>query len=212
MTSMRQIVLRAAILAVVACLVGAVFNLVRPAGIEIGRSVVEAKTEALEQLREEALREGPREPRPAGNPGRHEPVPPVQGAVFSNPGWTGTQAAPVRSEDLPFRLDLEVLFELHRSGGVYILDARPDLHYGNGHIQGARLMPPGEYDDRIYDVSAELPAELPIVVYCEGGDCTSSLEVARRLIEDGWSNVHLYEGGFPEWEAAGHAVAEGMEP
>ena len=45
-----------------------------------------------------------------------------------------------------------------------------------------------------------------IVVYCTGGDCMSSLQAYKRLVELGFTNVRHYPGGLSDWEAAGYPL------
>ncbi|MGH2529416.1 MAG: rhodanese-like domain-containing protein [Actinomycetota bacterium] len=45
-----------------------------------------------------------------------------------------------------------------------------------------------------------------IVVYCTGGDCMSSLQAYKSLVELGFTNVRHYPGGLSDWEAAGYPL------
>ena len=56
------------------------------------------------------------------------------------------------------------------------------------------------------------PAGRPIVVYCSGGDCELSMNLAKLMLENGKRKVLVYEGGFPEWQGAGMPVAKGANP
>jgi len=42
-----------------------------------------------------------------------------------------------------------------------------------------------------------------IVTYCGGSSCNASLELANRLLEDGYGNVIRFTGGIEGWSAAG---------
>jgi rhodanese-related sulfurtransferase len=199
---MANIVLRSAVLALGAAVVGLAFNALRPEGIEIGRSVLEAKTEAVEQLRREKLEELQQQDTPeAGGEGETD-------------GQDATEAsASVDLSSLEFEVTLEQAVALHESGQGFFLDARPRVYYETGHIPGARLLNPTDYDAQIFDVAPELPADRPIIVYCDGGDCSASLQVAQRLVsEEGFPNVHVFEAGYPAWEQAGQRIAKGSAP
>ena len=52
----------------------------------------------------------------------------------------------------------------------------------------------------------------PIVVYCSGGACELSMDLAKLMLENGRKKVLIYEGGYPEWQAAGYPVARGTQP
>ncbi len=51
-----------------------------------------------------------------------------------------------------------------------------------------------------------------IIVYCHGGDCDLSLQVAKALQEAGYAHVGIFTGGWPDWQKAGYPVAKGAEP
>ena len=81
------------------------------------------------------------------------------------------------------------------------MDALSPISFAASHLPGAINMPPERVDDlaerRIPDRNAE------VVVYCAGRGCESSVDVATRLIELGYRNVHHYAGGKEEWRDAG---------
>ena len=46
-----------------------------------------------------------------------------------------------------------------------------------------------------------------LIIYCSGGDCDLSEELGNHLFEYlSYTNILLYEGGFPEWEEKGYPV------
>ena len=51
-----------------------------------------------------------------------------------------------------------------------------------------------------------------IVAYCDGGDCTLSLELAKMLMDQGFTRVEVFESGFPAWKKAGNPVNKGDKP
>ena len=89
------------------------------------------------------------------------------------------------------------------------LDARDAGDYEKGHIPGAIRLTNVEAQNEPERMKG-LPLQgKPTIVYCEGGTCEASLELARYLIESGWKKVLVYMGGFPEWNAAGNPVETG---
>jgi len=93
--------------------------------------------------------------------------------------------------------------EIVSSGDYAVLDARPHSDYIAGHIPSALSVP---YDD----LGTAFPrAQLfmlpgqPVLVYCSGVACDESLELSRFLLQQGYSNVVLFAGGFSEWSKAG---------
>ena len=91
-----------------------------------------------------------------------------------------------------------------QSGAVIVLDVRPRVEYALGHVPGARCVPLDELEARL----AELDPAQPIVAYCRGPWCVLSFEAVARLRALGYDARRL-EDGYPEWRAAGMAVAQG---
>jgi rhodanese-related sulfurtransferase len=99
-------------------------------------------------------------------------------------------------------IDTDTLSRKMENGDELVLvDALSLISYAASHLPGAINLPPERVDDlapwRIPDLAAE------IVVYCAGPTCTSSVEVAERLIELGYGNVCHYAGGKRAWADAG---------
>lgn len=92
-----------------------------------------------------------------------------------------------------------------RTGGIVVLDIRPEAEFRAGHIPGARTIPPDELDRRL----AELPEGIvEVVAYCRGPFCVYADEAVRLLGAQGLRARRL-EDGFPEWAAAGLPVEIG---
>jgi rhodanese-related sulfurtransferase len=92
---------------------------------------------------------------------------------------------------------------------VLFLDARRTSVYREGHVPGARSFAVWEadVDDKVKSLAGEnLPAGVPVVVYCSGGDCEDSHMLAQKLWGVGLDNVLVYKDGFPDWEKRGWPV------
>ncbi len=93
------------------------------------------------------------------------------------------------------------------------LDARKNEEYQAGHI-------PGAYNLFSEDLDQDAPKVLPlipdkdqdIVCYCHGGDCDMALRDARFLMDQGYTHVEVYLGGWPEWSKVGYPTAKGENP
>jgi rhodanese-related sulfurtransferase len=99
-------------------------------------------------------------------------------------------------------IETEALRQKIEDGEALVLvDALSTISYAASHLPGAISMPPERVDDlaprRIPDLGAE------IVVYCASPTCTSSVEVAERLVELGYTQVRHYAGGKRAWIDAG---------
>jgi len=86
------------------------------------------------------------------------------------------------------------------SGGAVFLDARTPELYQKGHIQGARSLPIGEFDQLADKVFMEFPEDTLFVTYCDGEDCALSAELALKLKEIGYENVRVLHNGWTVWK------------
>jgi len=114
--------------------------------------------------------------------------------------------------DRPIKLELASLKMLYDAGAVLVVDAREAAEYAEGHVPGALSLP---YNDALAEpgrIERLGEAGRPIVVYCSGGACELSMDLAKLMLEHGRKRVLVYEGGYPEWEQAGYPVTRGTEP
>ena len=106
-------------------------------------------------------------------------------------------------------------FAVGEEPDVYALDARPRGAYEAGHIPGAFHVDPYQ-DEPDPDLVAQLKSDAVavIAVYCRGGDCEDSLNLAHELVyRQGLpiDLVQVYEGGMLDWTARGGLLAGGPE-
>lgn len=92
------------------------------------------------------------------------------------------------------------------------LDARAPEEYEEAHLPGALNLPAYEFDDYFFDLMDPIEEASRIVVYCHGGECSDSIAVAERLVEFGFSEVYVFEGGWRSWLESEGATAEGTGP
>jgi rhodanese-related sulfurtransferase len=87
------------------------------------------------------------------------------------------------------------------------VDALSPIAFAGAHLPGAINITPDRVDTlaerRIPDRDAE------VVVYCQNPECESSVTVAARLVELGYTNVLHYSGGKQEWREAGLPLERG---
>ena len=95
----------------------------------------------------------------------------------------------------------ELLRKIELDDGLVLVDALPPISFAASHLPGAVNIPPGTEDERAPRRIPDLAAE--VVVYCMNPTCYSSVDVAKRLAELGYTNVRHYPGGKEEWVAAG---------
>jgi rhodanese-related sulfurtransferase len=99
-------------------------------------------------------------------------------------------------------VSLDDLREKIEQGEEFVLvDALSLISYAASHLPGAVHIPPDLVDERAPRRIPDLDTE--VVVYCSNPDCESSVAVAARLVELGYTNVRHYPGGKREWIEAG---------
>jgi len=98
-------------------------------------------------------------------------------------------------------IDMDTLQERVAAGAVIVIDVRPEAEYRSGHLPGARSIPVSELLARL----RELPTDEPIVAYCRGPYCVMADEAVSLLTTHGFRAAR-FEGGFPDWQAAGLPV------
>lgn len=87
-----------------------------------------------------------------------------------------------------------------------LLEALPRDAFDKGHLPNAHHLPRDMASERASEL---IPSkETPVVVYCSGPECESSLKAARALREMGYQNVRRFEGGKAEWKQAGYPLVE----
>jgi rhodanese-related sulfurtransferase len=84
-----------------------------------------------------------------------------------------------------------------------ILDSRSEAEFAEGHIPGALSIPLEKIKTDDLAIISQLPQDKPLMIYCEGGDCLTSLNLARILYQRGFLDLRVFSGGWKEWMAAG---------
>lgn len=88
----------------------------------------------------------------------------------------------------------EELVSMLQTGGVQVFDARSEDQFAAGHVDGAVLF-----------VNASLPEDkaTTLVFYCGGMRCPAASKAAKKALEQGYTNVLVFKGGWAEWSANG---------
>jgi len=99
-------------------------------------------------------------------------------------------------------ISADALYAAVQSGRApVLLEALPERYYANNHLPGALLFPHDQVDQRAPEA---IPGkDTPVVVYCASRSCQNSRIAAQRLIQLGYTDVAVYEGGKQEWEQSG---------
>ncbi len=135
--------------------------------------------------------------------------------------FTGRVKAPVRVAQeaanvgespnalrFPIPVELAQVRELLAAGAIAV-DARAWELYLEGHLPGAWSLPLGEVESTLADFRARAPQDTVLILYCSGFGCPDSFDLGVLLLAEGYHDVRVYEGGFPEWRDSGLAVEKG---
>lgn len=97
--------------------------------------------------------------------------------------------------------------------GVPLIDTRVAAEYAEKTIKGAKSVPYREKSakDVGFDASqdqfdlSKLPADkgAPIVFFCNAGECWKSYKASVVAAKAGYSKIHWFRGGMPEWTSKG---------
>lgn len=122
-------------------------------------------------------------------------------------GCTCDESCPGKSAAAPAysTIDTEGLKQLLLSGEpVAVVDARSGKHDDGQRIPGAVSLAATASDKTIARVLPDKHAK--IVTYCSNQRCPASSNLAKRLVQMGYTNVHKYPDGIAGWTAAGNPV------
>ena len=103
----------------------------------------------------------------------------------------------------PLNVTIEIVDHLRNKNEAIIIDARDEEDFNLGRILGSINIPFDYYED-YEDQLDEINLEKILIIYCSGGECSLSIDLADYLMQDrGFFNVLIYEGGWPEWKESG---------
>ena len=91
--------------------------------------------------------------------------------------------------------------------GVRILNVLSADAFQKAHIPGSVNMPHDNPHFAEEVKNAIGSKDVPVIVYCASYSCDASMKAARKLDNEGFSNVMCYEGGTKEWQEKASARA-----
>ena len=92
-------------------------------------------------------------------------------------------------------VSLDELESMIENGNILLMDVRPSIEFGFGHITGAISVPMSELMAKLKNISMDKK----IVAYCRGPFCVLADEAVKILHENGF-NVRRLDEGYPEWK------------
>ena len=91
---------------------------------------------------------------------------------------------------------------IDRNKNAIVIDSRPTKpRYDPGHIPGAINLVEPLFDKQKDKLPADKTKE--IIFYCQGPACELSHSSAYKAEKLGYTNIKVYQGGIPDWEAKG---------
>lgn len=93
--------------------------------------------------------------------------------------------------------------DLYSRGEAVFMDSRSQEEFDAGHIAGALNIPLQENKSGLNSRLLPYPSDRTLVVYCEGGDCQTSIALAKLFQTQGFRDIRVFSGGFAEWSASG---------
>ena len=122
---------------------------------------------------------------------------------------TPTDAAAHFASKLEFETDPSDVKSAFDAGNRFVLvDSRGDAAWGQGRIPGALHLPTAEIGER---AAAEIPAGMPVVVYCWGPGCNGSTKAALQFALLGYPVKEMI-GGFEYWAREGLGIENDEGP
>lgn len=117
-------------------------------------------------------------------------------AAWFHPELRGSDRMPLR------RYEITVATALEWGSAVVWLDARNFDRFTRQHVPGAMWFTVEDWEERLPTLLENWHSGMHIVVYCEGGGCDLSEQLAMRLrTEGGLSDVYFLHGGWDAWQA-----------
>jgi rhodanese-related sulfurtransferase len=90
---------------------------------------------------------------------------------------------------------------IDKKANVVIIDARPTARkYDFGHVPTAISMPTRKFDELAHMLPADKAT--PLIFYCGGLKCPLSPKSAAKAVELGYTDVMLFQAGYPAWVEA----------
>ncbi len=86
------------------------------------------------------------------------------------------------------------------------VDARDETAFSQSRIKGAVSLPVGKFEEELGKFKNKVPLSDTLVVYCNGYGCNDSMIVGKKLLSNGYRQVLIFEGGYPEWKDAGYPL------
>ncbi len=136
----------------------------------------------------------------------------IYSVIVSEQLLFGEVEIPKKKGDVKY-VSLEVLKNIIQSKSkILLVDGRSESAYHKGHIPGAVNIPYIQHDYFSQQLLAHVARETPIIVYCSGKNCNTSVELAKSLSEKfEFIHIRIFEGGWEEWVKGENPIQTGFD-
>ncbi len=132
--------------------------------------------------------------------------------IFSEQLLFGEVETSKKQDDITY-VSLEGLQKAIQSKSkILLIDGRSESAYHEGHILGAVNIPYIQRDYFSEQLLSNVARETPIIVYCSGKNCNTSVELAKSLSQKfGFIHVQVFAGGWEEWIKGKNPIQTGLD-
>ncbi|MFN0118224.1 MAG: rhodanese-like domain-containing protein [Elusimicrobiota bacterium] len=109
----------------------------------------------------------------------------------------------IAREGDPEFVSLAEVIQIQKDQSSFIIDARTSQEFTIGRIPHSRNLPFYEMEKFQNDAMKGIDTDDAIIIYCEGVGCELSFFLGREFQTQGYQNVRIFYGGYPEWKNAG---------
>jgi rhodanese-related sulfurtransferase len=129
---------------------------------------------------------------------------PIAAPPTANPAFTFTKKEALPTGHITVE-DAKALFD----NQAFFIDARKLEAYQEGHVKGSYRMAEADFQFGNPPMLAAIPRDATLVVYCSGGHCDESEQVAKLINGSGYQKVYVMHDGIPGWQAMGYPSEKG---
>lgn len=122
----------------------------------------------------------------------------------------GASSTENAEERFPNPVEIDEIEDLLADGAL-LVDARNVEDYKAGHLKGSVSYPLGDAETKLEAFRLQVPEDQTLILYCNGFGCPDSFDLGVFLLNAGYQDVLVYEGGYPEWRDQGRAIEEGLK-
>jgi rhodanese-related sulfurtransferase len=148
---------------------------------------------------------------PTGNGQNHSQTngePSDTGSDSPDPGSAEPTWPPAAGEVM---IDVATAYLAWENGYAEFVDARSEEEYERARVMGAWNISQADlaHSGAPSDFVEFVGKNVPLIIYCEGGDCDTSENVAIRMHDEDeydYQTVYILKPGIPGWVKAGHPL------